>query len=97
MKAPRLGEAVLVVGSHARANGADVAPGLITRVGEEQPDGGWLVNVTVFPDARTPGPVMRIRLCGTEEQARGCSPSTACWRPRGEPAPGTAKDKRRST
>lgn len=81
MRTPRLADVVLVVGAPARANGVDHAPAVITRVWGEHPDGGWTVNLTVFPDARLPGPATSVRLVGSEEEARALLPSTAAWRP----------------
>jgi len=51
---PSPGRVVLAVGGKAKANGADVAPALITRVWGEREDGGWTVNMTVFPDCAEP-------------------------------------------
>jgi hypothetical protein len=80
---PALPRMVLVVGTPAQSNGADVAPAVITRVFGDHPDGGSVVNVTVFPDAALPRPATSVRLVDDEDQARALLPSTAAfWPPR---------------
>ena len=86
MQKPSPARIVLAVGGSARANGADVAPAVITRVWGEHPDGGWTVNATVLPDAGTPVASTSIRLFDTEDEARAALPyessSAAYWPPR---------------
>ncbi|HEY9417526.1 MAG TPA: hypothetical protein VIQ30_22440 [Pseudonocardia sp.] len=65
-EATRLGQVVLVVGSVARHNGADVAPAIVTRVLED-----GTVNVTVLPDGYMPRHAKGVRLCPDEKTARG--------------------------
>jgi hypothetical protein len=75
---PSLCRMVLVLGPPAESNGASVAPAVITRVFSEHPDGGWTVNVTVFPDAAPPRPATSVRLVDDEDQARALL-STAAY------------------
>lgn len=82
---PSLGRIVLAVGGPAVGNGSDTAPAVITRVWGAHPDGGWTVNMTVFPDAGiSPAvPATSARLFDTEDEARTYLPATAAyWPPR---------------
>lgn len=80
---PTVGRIVHVIGSAAEHNGAAVAPGIITRVWGEHPDGGWTVDLTIFPDAAAPRSSTSARLFDDEATAREYTPSTAAyWPPR---------------
>jgi len=62
--APYVGQVVLVLGAVARHNGAEVAPGIVTRVlGDE-------VNVTVLPDGYMPRHATGVRVVADEKTAQ---------------------------
>ena len=61
---PTLGQVVLVLGAVAKHNGADVAPGIVTRAD------GDTVNVTVLPDGYQPRHATDVRLHPDEQAAR---------------------------
>lgn len=85
VQAPSIGRIVHVVGGPATSNTADVAPGIITRTWGAHPDGGEVINVTVFPDAgiSPAATATSVRLFDTEDEARAHLPSTvAFWPPR---------------
>lgn len=83
MNLPSVGRVVLVQGVQANANGATVAPALITRVWND-----GMINCTVLPDASAPVPATSVRLFDTEAdataaQAESGHPFTvAYWPPR---------------
>lgn len=54
---PTIGRFVTLRGLYARSNGADECPAVITRV---WPDN--VINVTAFPDAKSPQPVTSVKL-----------------------------------
>ena len=58
---PSQGRMVIAKGGAARSNGSETAPALITNV-FAQPDGGYLCNVTIFPDAAQPVVRTSVRL-----------------------------------
>lgn len=87
MQKPSVGRIVHVVGGPAVSNGADVAPGIVTRVWSESPDGDfWTINATVFPDCGiSPAQsASSVYLYETEEVARERSSANAAafWPPR---------------
>lgn len=67
---PSIGRIVIAVGGVARSNGTDVAPAIITRTWNEQPDGSWIVNVHVFPDAGIEQNATSLKLWPDEDSAR---------------------------
>lgn len=82
MQKPSLGRIVLARVDPAWNNGANTAPAIITRVWDEHPDGGWVVNLRIFVDTGSmPLSVTSARLVDTEDQARGL-PHFAYWPPR---------------
>jgi hypothetical protein len=81
MQKPSLGRIVLAVCPQAKSNGADIAPAVITRVWNEHPTGGWVINVTVLPDAGTPVAATSVLLVEDEEAARQHG-FAAFWPPR---------------
>lgn len=78
---PAVGGTVHVFGEAFNTNGTDVAPAIITRVWGEHPDGGFTVNLTVFPDAALPKPATSMVLYQNEEQARERSQHAAAFWP----------------
>jgi hypothetical protein len=80
---PSLGRILLVIGTPANGNGADIAPAVVTRVWSDE-----MVNVTVFPDCGAPVPATSVRIVADEEAARAVNdgapyPQTlAFWPPR---------------
>lgn len=84
MQTPSLGQTVIVRANPGDFSGATEAPAIITRVWHEQPDGAWLVNVSVVHDN---GPVTsRTSVSLFEDQAaadeaKPDSTSTAWWPP----------------
>jgi hypothetical protein len=77
---PSIGSLLIVVGLYARSNGADVAPGVVTRVWSDD-----VVNVTVLPDCKAPQPATSVKIYDGEEAARAAveagESSAAYWPP----------------
>lgn len=78
---PSIGCIVLVPIQPDSNNGSDVAPAIITRVWDEHPLHGWLVNVRVLCDGEATLWLTSVSLCDTEEQAREHG-LAAFWPPR---------------
>lgn len=83
MQKPSLARMVLAVVDPHFNNGGDVAPAVVTRVGGEHPDGGWIVNLKVHLDATGDEWKTSVRLVDTEEDARALGGRhVAFWPPR---------------
>ena len=64
------------------SNGSDVAPAIVTRVWNEHPEGGWVVNMRALCDSENLLWLTSVRLFDTEEQAREYGQNSAFWPPR---------------
>lgn len=83
MPKPAIGRIVHLIGPYANANGADVAPAIITRVWNDA-----LINVTVLPDCAAPKIASSVKFVDDEAAARAINEgaefpqSVAFWPPR---------------
>jgi hypothetical protein len=74
---PSVGRIVLLKIDPSINNGADVCPGIITRVW-----GPDMVNVREFRDEHTTGWRTSVKLFETEEEARAYEGAACFWPPR---------------
>lgn len=82
VQTPSLGRVVLALVNPATNNGADVAPAVLTRVWNEQPDGSWVVNCKVNLDGDGSAWLTSARLFDDEAQARAFGGQALFWPPR---------------
>lgn len=83
MQQPSVGRIVLCGVDDVMNNGSPVAPAVITRVWNEHPDGGWVVNVRVLLDAEAvPLWWTSVRLFDTEADKDTAGSPGAYWPPR---------------
>lgn len=83
---PSIGRIVLVLVDPAKNGGSDIAPGIITRVWSDTPN-GWCVNYKIFYDHEaSPGYASSAHLVGDEQAARADETAMrgtrAFWPPR---------------
>lgn len=76
---PFLGQRVIVLGIYS--NGANEAPGIVTRIwGAGDPEHCLVrVNVIVFPDAELPVPRTSVRMAGSRRAAAESGENFACY------------------
>lgn len=78
MQKPSKGRIVLTAVEPSQNNGDDEAVAVITRVWNEHPDGGWVVNLRVLQDSSTmPLSMTSVRL--VDERPDGPARHTAWW------------------
>lgn len=81
MNKPSIGRIVIAAILPEMNNGSGEAPAIITRVWGQRPDGGWTVNIRIFPD--NPGSeIVATSVHLTEEKPEGApAHGRACWWP----------------
>ncbi len=82
---PSLARMVLALVDPIGNNGSDTCPAVITRVGSENADGSWIVNIKTIKDGKVDEWLTSVYLFETAEQARAASKAgaSACfWPPR---------------
>lgn len=81
MQKPSPGRIVIAAVDPSMNNGSDEAPAIITRVWDEHPNGGWVVNLRVFVDTlATPLSLTSVRLF--DAPGSTIRPGAAWWPPR---------------
>ena len=80
MMKPSLARMVIASVPEPMNNGADEAPAVITRVWNEHPDGGWVVNLRILCDSENVIWQTSVRL--HDEKPENAAPGDAWWPPR---------------
>lgn len=77
---PSVGRIVVASVPPATNNGADEAPAVITRVWNEHPGGGWVVNMRILHDSNEITWSTSAHLY--DEKPENAGPGAAWWPPR---------------